>query len=129
MDLLASVRTLLHHGLEVQGGFIVGFDSDPQNIFERQISFIQQSGIVTAMVGMLNAPRGTKLYQRLKRENRLLGESTGDNTDFSATLLKEYRLVTSTLFRQPGSLPTAVTLAIYGYHFRKLVEGHCRGTT
>ena len=56
-------------------------------------------------------------------------ELHGDNTDFLATLLKEYRLVTSTLFRQPGSLTTAITLAIYGYHFRKLVEGHCRSTT
>ncbi len=82
-DLAASVRKLQNHGLEVQGGFIVGFDSDPSNIFEKQINFIQQTGIVTAMVGLLNAPRGTRLYQRLKKENRLLREPSGDNTDFS----------------------------------------------
>jgi hypothetical protein len=67
----------------VQGGFIVGFDSDPHDIFEKQIDFIQQTGIVTAMVSLLNAPRGTRLYQRLKKENRLLGEPSGENTDFS----------------------------------------------
>ncbi|MFC1919602.1 B12-binding domain-containing radical SAM protein [Chloroflexota bacterium] len=82
-DLVASVKRLQNHGLEVQGGFIVGFDSDPQSIFERQISFIQQSGIVTAMVGLLGAPRGTRLYKRLKAENRLLHEMSGDNGDFS----------------------------------------------
>ena len=60
-DLVASVRKLQNHGLEVQGGFILGFDSDPHSIFEDQISFIQRSGIVTAMVGLLNAPPGKTL--------------------------------------------------------------------
>jgi radical SAM superfamily enzyme YgiQ (UPF0313 family) len=195
-DLVASVRTLQNHGLEVQGGFIVGFDSDPSNIFERQISFIQQSGIVTAMVGILSAHRGTKLYMRLKKEDRLLREASGDNTDFSlnfvprmsrvalvggyrnvltsiysprnyyariGTFLREHRpvvhrrrrlkrnqfeaflksiwylgirergrmyywrLITSTLVRRPRSFPMAVTLAVYGYHYRKLVEGYTQG--
>jgi len=82
-DLVASVKKIQNHGLEVQGGFIVGFDSDPLSIFKSQISFIQKSGIVTAMVGLLNAPRGTRLYQRLKQENRLLKGFSGDNTDCS----------------------------------------------
>lgn len=82
-DLISSVNVLQQHGLEVQGGFIVGFDSDPLTIFRNQVSFIQQSGIVTAMVGLLNAPRGTKLYRRLKSENRLLERFTGNNTDCS----------------------------------------------
>jgi radical SAM superfamily enzyme YgiQ (UPF0313 family) len=82
-DLVSSVKVLQQHGLEVQGGFIVGFDSDPLSIFRNQVSFIQQSGIVTAMVGLLNAPRGTKLYHRLKDENRLLNRFTGNNTDLS----------------------------------------------
>jgi radical SAM superfamily enzyme YgiQ (UPF0313 family) len=71
-DLVASVKKIQNHGLQVQGGFILGFDSDPVSVFKSQISLIQKSGIVIAMVGLLNAPRGTKLHQRLKRENRLL---------------------------------------------------------
>jgi len=74
-DLVASVKKIQNHGFEVQGGFIVGFDSDPLSIFKSQISFIQKSGIVTAMVGLLNAPAGTRLYQRLKEENRLFGHN------------------------------------------------------
>lgn len=79
-DLLASVKCIQNAGLQVHGGFIVGFDSDPPSIFDRQILFIQESGIVTAMVGLLSAMRGTKLHQRLDREGRLLGEGTGNNT-------------------------------------------------
>lgn len=79
-DLLASVKRIQQAGLQVHGGFIVGFDSDPATIFEMQIRFIQESGIVTAMVGVLSALRGTKLYQRLEREGRLLKGSSGDNT-------------------------------------------------
>ncbi|MBM2824946.1 MAG: hypothetical protein HW402_610 [Dehalococcoidales bacterium] len=82
-DLVASVKKIQRHGMEVQGGFIVGFDSDPLSIFRSQINFIQKSGIVTAMVGLLNAPRGTSLYQRLKKENRLVDSFSGDNTDCS----------------------------------------------
>ena len=86
-DLLAAVRKMQSFGLEVLGGFIVGFDSDPPVIFQKHANFIQQSGIVTAMVGLLNAPRGTKLYERLRQEGRLRGELTGDNTDFSINFL------------------------------------------
>jgi radical SAM superfamily enzyme YgiQ (UPF0313 family) len=204
-DLMASVKELHNHGLEVQGGFIVGFDSDPVSIFKNQINFIQNSGIVTAMVGLLNAPRGTKLYQRLKGENRLLQNISGDNTDCSTnfsgdntdcsmnfipkmnrdTLLNGYkqilttiyapkqyydrvrnfladyqpqkpkgkgrdrlksyhvkaflkslwllgikdrgrreywRFLTVTFFKYPRNLPISVYMAIYGYHFRKVVE-------
>ena len=79
-DLLDSVKCIQQGGLQVHGGFIVGFDSDPESIFERQIRFIQESGIVTAMVGILTAMRGTKLFSRLEREGRLLKDSSGDNT-------------------------------------------------
>ncbi len=83
-DLAAAVKTIQNRGFEVQGGFILGFDSDPASIFSKQIHFIQKTGIVTAMVGLLNAPKGTKLYKRLKNENRLTQEDmSGDNTDFS----------------------------------------------
>ena len=80
-DLAASVKKIQNFGFEVQGGFIVGFDSDPATIFRSQINFIQKSGIVTAMVGLLNAPRGTRLYQRMEKEGRLLRNFNGNNTD------------------------------------------------
>ena len=88
-DLLAAVKKIQNYGLQVQGGFIVGFDSDPVSIFKSQIDFIQKSGIVTAMVGMLVALPETRLYKRLKRENRLLvdGTGTGDNTDGSTNFI------------------------------------------
>jgi radical SAM superfamily enzyme YgiQ (UPF0313 family) len=194
-DLVAAVKKIHNHGMEVMAGFIVGFDSDPAEIFKSQINFIQKSGIVTAMVGLLNAPRGTRLYQRLKKENRLIKQDfTGDNMDFSLnfeprmnreklitgyhhvldtiyspkyyyervkTLLKEYkprnqikipnihisfaqliglvntvwfvgfrekgrryfwRMFAQTLFLKPGSFPMFVTLAAYGYHFRKVIS-------
>lgn len=189
-DLVASVKKLQRHGLVVSGGFIVGFDNDPPSIFEQQINFIQQSGIVTAMVGLLNAPTGTKLFRRLKAENRLLKTMSGDNMDGSMnfipqmnsqklvngykrilqtiyeprayyervkTLLHEYhlplkkpfkitwrdifafvrsvvliglldsgkryywRLVFLSLFRYPQKFHLAITMAIYGFHFRRVV--------
>ncbi|MBE0432816.1 B12-binding domain-containing radical SAM protein [candidate division WOR-3 bacterium] len=106
-NLVECVRKIQQFGLQVQGGFIVGFDSDTLTIFERQITFIQNSGIVTAMVGLLNAVRGTKLYQRLHKENRLLTEATGDNTDCSinfvpkmqhAALIKGYQNIVRTIY-------------------------------
>ncbi len=106
-NLLTAVRTLHRNGLQVQGGFIIGFDSDPPNIFERHIRFIQESGIVTAMVGLLNAPKLSKLYSRLKRENRIRLQWTGNNTDFSTniiprlpldTLIEGYKQVLRTIY-------------------------------
>ena len=186
-DLVEDVKRIHRAGLQVQGGFIVGFDSDLPNIFQRQVEFIQKSGIVTAMVGLLNALPDTKLYARLKREGRLTGRTTGNNVDCTLnfesrmppsqlvegyksilrriyaprpyyqrirTLLREYkrpritvsldwrhgvalaysslrlgllgsarlqywRLLLWTLFHRPRQLQLAITLAIYGYHFRK----------
>jgi radical SAM superfamily enzyme YgiQ (UPF0313 family) len=106
-DLIASVRKIQKFGLEVQGGFILGFDNDPPAIFERLSGFIQESGIVTAMVGLLNAPRGTRLYQRLVKEGRLLKDISGDNTDLSLnfipkmnrkTLIEGYKKVLQTIY-------------------------------
>ncbi len=71
----------------MQGGFIVGFDNDSASIFQQQIDFIQKSGIVTAMVGLLQAPPGTHLYQRMKREGRLLKDISGDNVDGSTNII------------------------------------------
>ena len=80
-DLGEAVRTLQRHGMEVMGGFIVGFDSDPRDIFRRQFEFIQDAGVVTAMVGLLSALPQTALYKRLAAEGRILAESAGNNTD------------------------------------------------
>jgi radical SAM superfamily enzyme YgiQ (UPF0313 family) len=190
-DLLLSVKKIQRAGIQVQGGFIVGFDKDPESIFDMLERFIQESGIVTAMVGLLNAPRGTKLYQRLLKEGRLLRSMSGNNTDFSMNFLpkmnyeallkgyhrvldeiytpkhyyarvrqflKEYRptqvrifhlrldhikaLVKSalvlglagkerkyywklffwSLFTRPRLFPLAITMAIYGFHFRKIIS-------
>jgi radical SAM superfamily enzyme YgiQ (UPF0313 family) len=80
-DLVESIKTLQRAGMEVMGGFIVGFDNDQNDIFKRQFEFIQRSGVVTAMVGLLQALPQTKLYQRLLREGRLLSAATGNNTE------------------------------------------------
>jgi radical SAM superfamily enzyme YgiQ (UPF0313 family) len=82
-DLLDSVKKIQSYGLEVMAGFIVGFDNDPEDIFERQIEFIRESAIPLAMVGLLTALPDTQLWRRLEREGRLLAESTGNNTDGS----------------------------------------------
>lgn len=79
-DLVGDIRKIQRAGMQVQGGFIVGFDSDNESIFDRQLDFIQNSGIVTAMVGILQAPVGTRLHARLTEEKRLVGETAGNNT-------------------------------------------------
>lgn len=86
-DLVQAVKRIQRHGMQVMGGFIVGFDSDTPSIFQRQVDFIQESGIVTAMVGLLQAPYGTQLYERMKKDGRLLAEMTGDNADGSTNII------------------------------------------
>jgi len=87
-DLVADVKRLQRAGLHVQGGFILGFDSDTPSIFQRQIDFIQQSGVVMAMVGLLQAIPGTHLYARLRKEGRITEElSTGDNVDGTTNIV------------------------------------------
>jgi len=106
-DLISSVKKIQEYGLEVQGGFIVGFDNDHPKIFEELTKFIQQSGIVTAMVGLLNAPKGTRLHKRLLNEGRMQSDFTGNNTDFSINfvpnmdaqeLLIGYQKILSTIY-------------------------------
>jgi radical SAM superfamily enzyme YgiQ (UPF0313 family) len=192
-DLVADVKRIQRSGLQVQGGFIIGFDNDTPSTFQRQIDFIQKSGIVTAMVGLLQAPIGTRLYKRMEKDGRLVGAFSGDNVDGATniipkemnidmlqrgyravmktlytprnyyarvkTFLKEYKapritiplngvyiqaffrsilqlgiigkervqywkLVFWTLFRRPELFPLAITFAIYGYHFRQVMELH-----
>ena len=107
-DLVLSVKKIQNAGLEVQGGFIVGFDSDKTSIFQRQIDFIQKSGIVTAMVGVLIALPKTRLYKRLSETNRITEETLADNTKFSSlnfvpkmdkeTLLNGYKKILKTIY-------------------------------
>ena len=197
-DMLLCVKKIQRMGLQVQGGFIVGFDSDSPQIFGRMTRFIQDSGIVTAMVGLLNAPRRTKLYQRLSSEGRISSEFNGNNTDMSInfipkmniqTLLAGYQEIVSTiyspkfyyqrvvnflkeykpveygkprislenlgaffkanvrlgvfgkerkyywklffwsLFKKPNMFPLAISMAIYGFHFRKVFEQYLQPDT
>jgi radical SAM superfamily enzyme YgiQ (UPF0313 family) len=195
-DLVGDVKRIQRSGLQVQGGFIIGFDSDTPSIFQQQIEFIQKSGIVTAMIGLLQAPIGTRLYERLAHEGRLRGLTTGDNVDGTTNIIpkmglevlqKGYRSVIRylyapenyyarirtflqaykppkisfpidmkyalpyimaffrsivrlgiisrerlyywklflwTLFRRPRLFPLAITLAVYGYHFRQVCNLH-----
>ena len=187
-NMTEDVKKIQRAGLQVQGGFIIGFDTDTPSIFKRQIDFIQNSGIVTAMIGLLQAPPGTRLYERLKKQGRILLQPTGDNVDGTTNIvpvmdagmlkkgylevlanlyspanyykrikifLREYnapslkqpftfaktmsflrsifflgvfgrerfhywRLIFWAWFRKREVFPLAVTLAIYGYHFRKV---------
>ena len=189
-DLLESVKIIHRSGLQVMGGFIVGFDSDIPSIFQRQIDFIQKSGIVTAMVGLLQAPPGTRLFERLSLEHRVANTFSGDNVDGTTniiprmgidrllagyqsimkqiyspknyyrrvrTLLKElkapeikqpvnaqrflsffrsafrlgilgkerfhyWQLMLWTLVCKPRLMSVAITLSIYGHHYRKICE-------
>ena len=86
-NLLENVKQIQKAGLQVSGGFIVGFDSDTSSVFQRQIDFIQKSGIVSAMVGLLNAPKNTRLYKQMEEENRLTVDATGSNTDYTMNFI------------------------------------------
>ncbi len=90
-NLTSSITKLINNGMIVSGGFIVGFDHDPADIFDRQINFIRESGIVSAMVGILNAPTGTKLFKRMKTENRLLDTFSGNNMDGSINFIPKMK--------------------------------------
>lgn len=108
-NLLDSVKKIQSYGMEVMAGFIVGFDNDPDDIFERQIEFIRESAIPLAMVGMLNALPDTQLWKRLEREGRLLGEdATGNNTVSTlnfitkmdeAKLISGYQMIMKTIYK------------------------------
>ena len=103
--LLRAVRKIQSKGIEVTGGFIIGLDGDTE--FDSHINFIQKAGIPAAIAGLLNALKETDLWHRLKQENRLLVESTGNSTDMSLNfipemprekLIAEYQRVVSTLY-------------------------------
>jgi len=106
-DLAESVKSIQQSGMQVMGGFIVGFDADTEHIFQAQIDFIQKIGCVVAMVGVLTALPQTRLWHRLKSENRLLSETSGNNTDVAVNfvprmgtekLLEGYRKILATIY-------------------------------
>lgn len=106
-DLIGSIRKLQAAGLLVLGGYIIGFDNDDESVFSKQIKFIQESGVVTAMVGLLSALPKTRLWERLKTENRLELVATGENTDGTInfiptmdkqTLIEGYRNLVKTIY-------------------------------
>ena len=190
-DLVESVNRIQRSGMLVSGGFIIGFDNDTEKVFDEQIDFIQRSGITSAMVGLLNAPTGTKLYNRLKEEGRLLEMWSGNNMDANVNfvpkmewknLIRGYSRLLNTLYSQeeyynrmkvflneynvpvwtpkiinleqlkaffrllwllgiiekgkkyfwklffislwkyPRKFPIAMTLAVYGFHFRRVIR-------
>ena len=107
-NLLESVKRIQSYGMEVMAGFIVGFDNDPEDIFERQIDFIRESAIPLAMVGLLTALPDTQLWRRLEKEGRLLGESSGNNTNCAlnfvpkmdaARLVEGYQSIMRTIYK------------------------------
>lgn len=107
-DMVQDIKKIYNYGMEVYGGFIIGFDHDDETIFKTQLEFIQETGIVVAMVGLLTALPGTKLYKRLKSEGRLIGESSGNNIDFTINfvpkllekelLISEYKKLLHSLY-------------------------------
>lgn len=188
-NLVTAVKKLQQRGFIVSGGFIVGFDNDSPSVFQDQIDFIQKSGIVSAMVGLLNAPIGTKLFKRMQLENRMLDVFNGNNMDGTMNFVpkmnyrdliagysrivktiyaqKEYyhrlkhflsnykkpfwnknkiqlkevrafmmllwflgviengkkyfwKLLAFSLFKHPNKFPLAMTMAVYGYHYRRV---------
>lgn len=191
-DMIESIKLIQSNGMQVQAGFILGFDTDNHKSFENLVTFIQKSGIVTAMVGLLTALPETALYKKLSDAGRLIKGSTGINTDFSVnfipkmdikaltdgykkvletifapgnyydriiTFMKQYkksvvlkapdtgrnikalikslwnlgikaktgkrhfwRMLGWTVFRKPHMLVEAITLAVYGYHFRTVMS-------
>lgn len=188
--LLEDVKQLHQNGLQVQAGFIIGFDNDTPATFRRLIDFIQDSGIITAIVGMLQAPAGTILHKKLEKAGRILGHMGGDHTDGTTnivplmgiealregyktvletvysseyfyrrlrTFLRDYeppplvsyfdprnliavfrvfyrlgivgeeralfwKLLGWTILRRRRNIPLAISLATYGYHFRKFFK-------
>ena len=125
-NIVDSVLTLYRNGFEVSAGFIVGFDNDDISIFKRQIEFIQKTGVVIAMIGLLQALPGTKLYERLRKENRLLADSTGNNTDFSINfvpkiapdiLIDGYKQIVNTVYSKKEYYERVLTFARNYHHY------------
>lgn len=87
-DMLTSIRKIYAHKMEIMAGFIVGFDNDTVDTFERQFNFIMNSGIQAAMIGLLMALPKTPLYERLDKEGRLRKHlDSADNTKLATNII------------------------------------------
>jgi radical SAM superfamily enzyme YgiQ (UPF0313 family) len=95
-SMLESIAIIQSYGMQVMGGFILGFDTDREDIFDRMVEFIEKSGIPIAMVGLLQAMPGTQLFRRLGREGRIVDEGGGDNT--CDKLVEGYRSVLKRIY-------------------------------
>lgn len=80
MDPVSSIDAIHKKGLWVTGGFIVGFDSDKEGIFEQLVEFVERTAIPWALINFLHALPRTALYDRMRREGRIL-ESRGSSSD------------------------------------------------
>ena len=121
-----QVRVIRESGLWVLAGFIVGFDSDDESIFARQLEFINQTGITWAMAGVLQAPPTTALFDRMKREGRLIEDSQA-TTNFSPPNFRTV-LPLLVLLRGLAGLLTALYTpeAFFGRAFRSIESWHPR---
>lgn len=127
LDVADAVRRIQRRGIEVTAGFIIGFDTDPADIFDRQIRYVKQLGIPIAMVGLLMALPHTKLWERLQREGRIIAGSDGNNThgirlNFrprldAAELVAGYRRVLREIYRPQAYFARCLSLLrIYPEH-------------
>jgi len=83
-DMNRAIEKIQRSGIEVMGGFILGFDTDKEDAFDNQLAFIRQNGIAQSMVGLLAAMPNTDLFKRLEREGRIISQDnphSGDNVD------------------------------------------------
>jgi len=128
--MLQDVIKIQRAGMQVSGGFIVGFDTDTSTVFQQQIDFIQNSGIIWAMVGLLNAPKNTRLYKRLEAEKRLTSKMPVNNTDYSinfipgmkhSELIQGYQTIIQNIY-SPASYYRRIRQFFRNYRPKNVVE-------
>ena len=103
-DILADVRRMYTSGIDVLAGFIVGFDNDTLSTFDRQREFIMDSGIQSAMIGLLHAMPRTPLHERLQKEGRLRTLADDCDNTVAATNVVPKRMDYETMVERYKSL-------------------------
>ena len=69
---LDAIEKIQERGVSVCGCFIVGLDADTSDIFDELRDFIDRSRLLEVQITILTPFPGTRLYQRLEEEGRLL---------------------------------------------------------